>query len=146
MRSFFKEIVIDTGPEISVHDITVEVRRAVAESGTAEGMVLASTPHTTCALTVNEHEERLLMDIRAFLPALVPPARPWKHNDLHLRANIPPDEPKNAHAHILAMMIGSSATLAVHEGAPVLGRYQAVMMLELDGPRQRRVHLQVLGW
>ena len=145
MRSLFREIVIDTGSNISVHDITADVRGAVAEAGIAEGMVVVSTPHTTCAVTVNEHEERLLMDIQAFFPELVPPERPWKHNDLHLRTNIPPDEPKNAHSHLIAMMIGQSATLAVHEGAPVLGRYQAVMMLELDGPRRRQVHIQVLG-
>ncbi len=145
MRSLFRETVFETGQDISVHDVTGAVRAAVADAGVQEGMVVVSTPHTTCAVTVNEHEERLLMDIQAFFPELVPPERPWKHNDLHLRTDIPPDEPKNAHSHLIAMMLGQSVTLAVHEGALVLGRYQAVMMVELDGPRQRRVHIQVLG-
>jgi secondary thiamine-phosphate synthase enzyme len=145
MQGLFREIGLRTGEGISVHDLTARVRETVAESGVREGMVVVSTPHTTCAVSVNENEERLLMDIAAFFPELVPPNRAWKHNDLHLRRDIPPDEPKNAHSHLIAMMIGHSATLAVHEGAPVLGRYQAVLMLELDGPRDRRCHIQVLG-
>ncbi|MCG7913939.1 MAG: YjbQ family protein, partial [Candidatus Thiodiazotropha weberae] len=59
--------------------------------------------------------------------------------------NIPADEPENAHAHLIAMMLGNSETLMVHNGSLVLGRYQSVLMLEMDGPRQRKCAVQVMG-
>ncbi len=145
MRSYEENLKVETGASFSVHDITADVRRVVRESGIASGMVTMSSMHTTCAICVNEHEVRLLDDIERFFLELAPPDRPWKHNDLHLRDDIPPDEPKNAHAHLIALMLGNGQTLAVRDGEPVLGRYQSVLLAEMDGPRLRTVAVQVLG-
>ncbi|MEW8001052.1 MAG: YjbQ family protein, partial [Candidatus Thiodiazotropha endolucinida] len=73
------------------------------------------------------------------------PEGSYKHNDLHLRINIPPDEPENAHAHLIAMMLGNSETVSLHDGALVLGRYQSILLLEMDGPRERACAVQVVG-
>jgi secondary thiamine-phosphate synthase enzyme len=108
-------------------------------------MAVMTSLHTTCALSVNENEERLFDDIRDFFLTIAPPEGSYKHNDLHLRPDIPPDEPENAHAHLVAMMLGNSETVAVHEGMLVLGRYQSILLLEMDGPRERTLALQVLG-
>ena len=75
-------------------------------------------------------EERLLLDIEQWLTQIAPATAPWKHNDLHLRPNIPADEPRNAHAHLQALLLGTD---------------QDVILVELDGPRQRQVSLQWLN-
>ena len=68
-----------------------------------------------------------------------------KHNDLELRPNIPADEPRNAHAHLQALLLGNQVMVTVSNGQPVLGQYQDVILVELDGPRQRKVALQWLS-
>ena len=52
-------------------------------------------------------ESGLLADIERFFLELAPADRPWLHNDLHLRPGIPPDEPRNAHSHLIALMLGN---------------------------------------
>ena len=125
------------------HDITAPLQDLVDRAGLREGLLVAAGQHTTTALVVNENEQRLLADIEAFFLRLVPPAHPWLHNDLHLRPGIPPDEPRNAHSHLIALMLGNHLSLPVHSGRLGLGRYQAVLLVELDGPRQRQVLVQV---
>ncbi len=115
-----------------------------------DGLLVAAGQHTTtrrvsAALVVNENEERLLVDIERFFLELVPADRPWLHNDLHLRPDIPPDEPRNAHSHLIALLLGNHLSLPVVEGRLGLGRYQAVLLVELDGPRQREVLVQLWG-
>ncbi len=145
MQNHERNLEVKTRASFAVHDITDEIRRVVRESGIISGLVTLTSMHTTCAISVNECEERLLRDIEQFFLSLASPDRPWKHNDLHLRRDIPPDEPKNAHAHLIAMMLGNGETLAVRDGKPCLGRYQSVLLVELDGPRNRTVAVQVLG-
>jgi len=145
MSSHYQELHVSTGDSFAVADVTEQVRSVVDESGVSEGVVIIASLHTTCALSVNENEERLFDDIRNFFLAMAPPEGPYKHNDLHLRVNIPPDEPENAHAHLIAMMLGNSETVAVHNGAMVLGRYQSILLLEMDGPRDRTLAVQVIG-
>ena len=67
-----------------------------------------------------------------------------KHDDLHLRHDIPDDEPRNAHAHLQALVLGNQVTVSVRNGTLQLGQYQEVMLVELDGPRHRKVSLQWL--
>ena len=144
MRHFFGHVEVQTEAGFQVIDITPRLRAMVLQSGIDEGQVVITSLHTTVALTVNENEERLLRDIEAFFLAMAPPQARYLHNDIHLR-DCPPDEPENAHAHLIAMMLGNAETLVVHEGQPVLGRWQSLLMVELDGPRQRRLAVQVLG-
>lgn len=145
MLSYYQELDVSTAESFSICDVTEKVRAVVRESGVSEGMAAITSMHTTCALSVNETEERLFVDVRDFFLRIAPPEGPYKHNDLHLRANIPPDEPENAHSHLIAMMLGNSEVLAVHDGALVLGRYQSILLIELDGPRERTLAVQVFG-
>jgi len=111
---------VDTGAGIALHDITLQLRALLSASAVRSGFVAVSSRHTTTALILNEYESRLLADVRAFLTRLVPPCDPYQHNDIELRA-CPPDEPRNAHSHLAAMLLGSSEIIAVHEGELVLG-------------------------
>ena len=145
MMNYYREFKVSTGGSFEVCDITDDIRAVARESGVLEGMAVITSLHTTCALSVNENEERLLDDIRDFFLTIAPPDGSYKHNDLHLRVNIPPDEPENAHAHLIAMMLGNSEIVTLHHGALVLGRYQSILLLEMDGPRERTLAVQVLG-
>ena len=125
--------------------LTAELERFVQVHGERDGAVVVSTQHTTTGVIVNELEERLLLDLQQWLRQLAPPTTAWKHNDLELRPGIPNDEPRNAHAHLQALLLGHQATVSVCNGALQLGRYQDVILVELDGPRQRSVALQWLS-
>ena len=103
-----------------------------------------TSQHTTTAIAINENEERLLEDVKAFLTRLIPPDAGYLHNDIALR-DCPEDEPENAHSHLAAMLLGSSEVIALADGELVLGQYQSVMLYELDGPRRRKVSVQIYG-
>ena len=125
--------------------LTAHLHRSVQVHGERDGAVVVATQHTTTAVIVNELEERLLLDLQQWLRQLAPPTSSWKHNDLELRPGIPDDEPRNAHAHLQALLLGHQTTVTVRNGALQLGRYQDVILVELDGPRQRSVALQWLS-
>jgi len=137
-------IEIETGEGIALHDLMPGIKDAVAKSGIKDGFVTVTSQHTTTAIAINENEERLVKDVKTFLNRLVPPADRYLHNDIALR-DCPPDEPENAHSHLAAMLLGSSEVIAVAEGELLLGQYQSVMLYELDGPRTRKVNVQVYG-
>jgi secondary thiamine-phosphate synthase enzyme len=138
-------LTLQTSGSFCCHDISAELQALVDTSGLGDGLLVAAGQHTTTALVVNENEQRLLADIERFFLQLVPADRPWLHNDLHLRADIPPDEPRNAHSHLIALLLGNHLTLPVVDGRLGLGRYQAVLLVELDGPRQREVLVQLMA-
>ena len=142
--SFLERLQIKTGGSFHCHAITADLQALVERSGVRQGLLVAVGQHTTTALVLNENEELLLRDIEAFFLALAPPERPWLHNDLHLRQGIPPDEPRNAHAHLIAMLLGNQLSLPVVDGRLGIGRWQSVLLVELDGPRQREVLLQLI--
>jgi len=141
VSSFFE---LETGQGISLHDLMADIRDAVAGSGIRNGFVTITSQHTTTAITINEHEARLLEDVKAFLARLIPAGDRYLHNDIQLR-DCPPDEPENAHSHLASMLLGSSEVIALVDGDLVLGQYQSVMLVELDGPRRRKVSVQVYG-
>lgn len=144
MNSISSCIELDTAQGISLHDLMADIRKAVAASGIRNGFVTVTSQHTTIAITINENEPRLLEDVKAFLTRLIPPGDRYLHNDIQLR-DCPPDEPENAHSHLAAMLLGSSEVIALADGELVLGKYQSVMLVELDGLRRRRVSVQVVG-
>ena len=137
-------IELETGEGISLHDITPDIEAAVARSGINNGFVTVTSQHTTTAIVINENEARLIEDVKRFLTRLIPPDDRYLHNDIALR-DCPEDEPENAHSHLAAMLLGSSEVIALAEGELVLGQYQSVMLYELDGPRRRRVNVQIYG-
>lgn len=138
------QLTLETGPGITIHNLTPQLQHLLKESGVRNGQVLVFARHTTTALSINEDEERLLDDIQIYLRKLAPAGDRYRHNDLHLR-DVPPDEPINAHSHLMAITLNTSEVIPVIEGALGLGTYQSVLMLDLDGPRQRTVWVQVSG-
>ena len=138
-------LTFDTADTIDILNITAAIQQQVAAAGVSQGHVVIFSCHTTTAVTVNEHEERLLADIKTYLRKLAPSQDRYLHNDLHLR-DVPPDEPINAHSHLMAITLGNSETVPIVAGKLALGTYQSVILVELDGPRQKRkVLIQICG-
>lgn len=138
-------IDIQTHQGINIYNITPHIESFVASTSIKNGYVLVFSRHTTTALAVNENEERLLQDIKVFLEKLAPLNDRYLHNDLHLRPNIPPDEPKNAHSHLMAMMLNNTEIIPIVDGKLGLGTYQSILFFELDGARKRTILCQVSG-
>ncbi len=144
MKTVHRCLRTRTGTGIALLDVTPDIHELVAESGVESGFVTVTSRHTTTAVTINENEERLLADTRRFLADLAPADAPYLHNDIHLR-DCPPDEPRNAHAHLLAMLEWSSEVISIVAGKLDLGCWQSVLLVELDGPRERTLSLRVWG-
>lgn len=122
-------IEINTGKQVEVIDMTSYVEEAVKESNIEQGICLIYTLHTTTGIVVNEAESGLIMDMTRLMSSLAPQSAGY----LHDRSD------GNAHAHLQAMLLGSSAVIPVESKSLILGTWQRILFVELDGPRKRRV-------
>jgi len=126
-------------------DLTELVEERVRRSGVREGVATVQSRHTSAAVLVNENEPLLLHDFEEALRRWAPADAQYRHNDLKARPGAPPDERPNGHAHARALLLGASVCLNVAEGRLDLGPWQSVFLVELDGPRDRTLSVQVLG-
>lgn len=125
-------IGIRTKAQDELVDITAEVRRLVRESGVQRGACLVYVPHTTAGVTINESADPdVARDILEALTKMVPRQGAYRHVE------------GNAASHIRASLVGSSVTIPVEGGDLALGTWQGVFFCEFDGPRSRKVHVQV---
>lgn len=123
-------------------DITDDVLATVERSEVRDGQVVVYSPHTTCAVLINELEDGFLDDFRDFLDDLVPRdgARTYRH-DAH-----DGEECRNGHSHVrTALLSATSQTIPIVDSRPLLGTYQRVFFCELDRARERKVFIQVTG-
>ena len=126
-------------------DITDRIRQEIQRSGLRDGRVYLQSLHTTVGIAVNENEPLLLSDFQGLLERLAPAGAGYEHDDFSRRLDIQVDEPINGHAHCRQLLLSPSATLLVEQGRLVLGRWQSVFAVELDGPRPREVAIQLDG-
>jgi secondary thiamine-phosphate synthase enzyme len=140
MPSRIDHIQLATTAPIQLIDITANVRERVQASGLRHGLVTLISNHTTARVNLNEREERLQQDMVTFLKRLVPRDGDYGHNIA------PVDDRDNAHAHLLGLFANASESIPVADGALLLGEWQSIFFVELDGPRtQRQVTVQLLG-
>ena len=126
-------------------DLTDRIRDEVRRSGLTTGRIHLQSLHTTLGLAVNENEPLLLRDFAGLLERLAPGDATYEHDDFTRRIDVASDEPVNGHAHCRQLLLTGFATLLVEDGELVLGRWQSVFAVELDGPRQRQVAFQLDG-
>ena len=127
-------------------DLTERLQRLVADAGLRFGILNVQTLHTTTAIVVNEHEPLLLADFQSLLEAAAPNDGRYQHDDTTTRTvNLTDAERPNGHAHCRALMLPSSACLNVTGGRILLGRWQRVFFVELDGAREREVSVLIFG-
>ncbi|HEV2289138.1 MAG TPA: secondary thiamine-phosphate synthase enzyme YjbQ [Candidatus Acidoferrales bacterium] len=134
-------IVYKTRERLELINITKDVNEIVKKHGFRAGFVLVQSLHTTTAIFINEFQQALVDDMKAFLERVVGRFDYWRHNDPRLSECYR----KNADAHLRAMLLGHTLSLPVSEGALAIGNWQSVILAELDGPRDRAVQIQVLG-
>ena len=130
-----EEIRIRTERRGEMQDITGRVREVVSRSGMDEGVVVLQSLHTTAALTINENADPdVVHDVLGKLDRLVP-----KDEAFYRHAE------GNSDSHLKTSLFGPSLTVIVSEGRLVLGTWQGIYLCEWDGPRERRVAVQVIG-
>lgn len=127
-----REIVVKSNKRTELIDITDGVDEVVAGYRVGEGIALIFTKHTTTSLIVNEYEPGLVSDIEAFLGALIPDLD-YKHDRID----------NNADSHLRSILLQSSLSIPVNKGRLDLGTWQRVILVELDGPRNRTVTVSV---
>src|SRR5579859_4018045 len=140
-----RRIRFETRQATQFIDITDRLRDEVQRAGLRDGRIHVQSLHTTVGLAVNENEPLLLRDFEAMLERVAPQGADYEHDDFARRIDIAVDEPVNGHAHCRQMLLTAFATLLVEEGNLVLGRWQSVFAVELDGPRHRELAMQLDG-
>ena len=126
-------------------DITGCLEQLVVSARIEAGTLSVQTRHTTTGLVVNENESQLLTDFHALLERVAPGSGIYAHDDLSRRPDVPRDEPRNGHAHCRALLLPTSVSVNIVGGRLVLGRWQRILFVELDGPREREVSALVMG-
>ena len=127
------EFKVKTPERVALVDITADVNRALAESGTHDGLCNLFVPHTTASIIISENwDPDVTSDMLTQLQLMVPRETGYKHSE------------GNSQAHILSVMLSTSINVPVHDGKLALGRWQSVMLAEFDGPRERSVYVSVV--
>lgn len=128
-----KEFSIKTSKRQELVDITDEVNSIVKNSKVKEGLAVVYTPHATAAITINEnYDPNVCVDILNALTKLIP-AGVWKHDRVD----------SNADAHIKSAIVGPSEAIPIRNGKLTLGTWQALMLADFDGPRNRKVIVSI---
>ncbi len=134
----------------SIHDLTESSRQWIQESGIKNGLLTVQALHTTCVIAMNELDEPCLLgDLNTFLRELIPHHKPYLHNSKIRTKNLCADDKKcdrNADAHMKSFLFGAaSQTILIKDGDPIYGRWQKLNLIDFDGPRDRKVAVQILG-
>jgi len=128
-----RETAVLTERKVEVINVTQQISDMVGDI--ENGLALFYLPHTTAALLVCEDESKLRSDLAHVAQNWLANCRPFKH----IRRGNP-----NTEAHLLSAFGGTRLTVAIEEGVLDLGEYQNILLLEMDGPRQRRIRCKVV--
>ncbi|EKQ54163.1 MAG: secondary thiamine-phosphate synthase enzyme [Methanobacterium sp. Maddingley MBC34] len=131
-----REIVgINTSQRVEIHDITDDVEAVLKNSGIGDGLLNVYSRHSTSGVVINENESGLIRDFELALQKLVPEGAGYQHDRID----------NNADSHIRGFLLGGSQTIPVENGRMMLGTWQSIFFVELDGPRQRKLTVTVIG-
>jgi len=134
-------VKVKTDNREELYNLSSTIRDFVQSSGIRSGQVMIASLHTTCAILINEWQEALVHDVKAYIADLA-------RRDIYYRHNDPAwsdCDRHNADSHLRSLMLGTNLTLQVADGDVVLGEWQSVILAELDGPRERTIRLQAMG-
>ncbi|MFW9874041.1 MAG: secondary thiamine-phosphate synthase enzyme YjbQ [Candidatus Thorarchaeota archaeon] len=134
----FAEFRLETPEREILLDITNEVHKIVRDANIQEGVCRVFIPHTTAGITINENADpSVIKDISNFLSKLIPRGGGLGYSYKHGEGN--------SDAHIKCSLTGHSVELLIHEKRLMLGTWQGIMFAEFDGPRNRRIYVQIQG-
>lgn len=132
---FRKVFDIKTNNRIEIKNITHEIQLIVEQSHYNNGIVNIYSRHSTSGIVINENEPGLLKDFKLALEGLIPYNGNYNHNCID----------NNADSHIRSFFIGSSETIPFYKGKLDVGTWQSIFFVELDGPRNRKVTVTLIG-
>jgi len=132
---------VQTEKREELYNLTQMVRDFVKSSGVTAGSVIVSSMHTTCAILINEWQDALVHDVKAYIQGLTDGDTYYRHNDPELSDC----DRHNADSHLRSLILGMTLTFQIAGGEIVLGEWQSIIMAELDGPRERIIRLQAMG-
>lgn len=125
------EFSVRSSTRNQILDLTSQIAKIIPHD--FSGVAVVYVPHTTAAITINEGADpSVKSDLLNYLEKLIPQSAGFKHSE------------GNSNAHIKSALIGNSANIIVDKGRLVLGTWQAVYFCEFDGPRERKVYLELL--
>lgn len=129
-----KTTQVATRGKEQVVDLTELVEAYLRDVTQPDGVCVVFAAHTTCALTTADLDPGTDLDLLQALRSMLP-RQTYRH----------PHDPAHAPDHILSSLIGSSLALPYSNRRLMLGTWQRVVLIELDGPRQRTIHLATMG-
>lgn len=109
-------------------DLTPKLNSIIQKKNFRTGLCHVFLTHTTAALTTGEIGEGTEEDLLEVAEKIIP-----QINFRHAH------DPSHAWSHMAASLIGASLTLPVMDGELRLGTWQSVLLVELDGPRERQL-------
>ena len=116
-----------------VYDISKEIHETIRNCGVRDGVCVIFTPHTTCAITINENADPDVQgDLIFGLDKISPPRSEYEHQE------------GNSDAHIKSSIVGASETIIIENGKLVLGTWQGIYLMEFDGPRYRNYFIKII--
>jgi secondary thiamine-phosphate synthase enzyme len=137
MKSYRKELWLETPTRRAFVNITPEVERCLAESGIQEGLCLVNAMHITASVFINDDESGLHADMEKWLEGLAPekPHSQYRHNGFE----------DNADAHLKRSVMGREVVVAVSGGKLDFGPWEQIFYGEFDGKRRKRVLIKIIG-
>ena len=127
------ELKVKTPHRLALVDITADINRAMSKVSVQNGLCNLFVPHTTASVIISENwDPDVTTDTLMQLERIVPREAGYKHSE------------GNSQAHILSAIFSPSLNVPVHHGQLGIGRWQAVMLAEFDGPRERSVYVSVV--
>jgi secondary thiamine-phosphate synthase enzyme len=140
----FSHSLISLDTRKRIIDVTQQLRDWLSGTGLRNGLVCVSSMHTTLGIKIYENEALLLKDTKNALEKFAPRDASYLHDDIHCR-NVPMDEPINGHSHIKSLLMDSSVTVPLVDGILQLGKWQRVLVFELDDDRPRQIMFSANG-
>jgi secondary thiamine-phosphate synthase enzyme len=128
-----KTVTIETNKKDQVVDITETVETQLQEAQAESGICVVFVAHTTCALTTADLDPGTDLDLLDALRRLLPKMS-YRH----------PHDPRHTSDHLLSSIIGPSVAIPFQNRQLLLGTWQRVILVELDGPRERTVHISCM--
>jgi secondary thiamine-phosphate synthase enzyme len=132
---------VQTNHREDLYNLTQMMRNFAKSSGVRAGLLMVSSLHTTCAILINEWQDALVHDVKAYLSGLINKEGYYRHNDPAWSDC----DRHNADSHLRTLLLGMNLTLQIADGELVLGEWQSIILAELDGPRERTIRLQAMG-
>jgi secondary thiamine-phosphate synthase enzyme len=132
-------------PQKEFTDITDIINKKIKNSGYKDGIILINSLHTTLGLKILENEILSLSDIDDFLKRVVPSTIDYAHDKINLR-QVSPNERVNGISHVRMLFFDTSITLPIQDGKLLLGEWQKLFLVEMDGSpcRDRTIILTIL--